>query len=207
MKMAPAQRQMEPLTTVPPRQSAVLALLHPSPEGLALFFTVRSNSLRHHGGQISFPGGGVEAQDLTPQDAALRETEEELGFSTEGIDVLGKLTPLFIAPSHNIVHPYVGWTPEQPTLHPDPAEVASVLVVPIEVLLDPGTQSSCTWRLDGRELAAPCFAVKQATIWGATAMMLSELIAVIQSVPTGVPALAPERVRRCAPPDRRAELR
>ena len=196
-KMAPALRQTEPLSAAPPRQSAVLALLYPSPEGVALFFTVRSNSLRHHGGQISFPGGGVEAQDRTPQDTALRETEEELGFSTQDVDVLGKLTPLFIAPSHNIVHPFVGWLPTQPTLRPDPAEVSSVLIVPVAVLLDPGTLSSCTWRLDERILTAPCFMVERATIWGATAMMLNELIAVLESLPTKAPAQTPELVGRC----------
>ncbi len=194
--LAPAQRQTEPLSAAPPRQSAVLALLHPSSDGIALFFTVRPESLRHHGGQISFPGGGAEDRDRTLQDTALRETEEELGFSTAHVDILGKLTPLFIAPSHNIVHPFVGWIPAQPSLHPDPAEVASVLTVPMGVLLDRATLSSCSWRLNGQRLAAPCFLVEGQTIWGATAMMLSELLEVIRSLPTGIADRQPVRLTR-----------
>ena len=195
MLLAPAQRQTEPLSAAPPRQSAVLALLHPSSDGIALFFTVRPESLRHHGGQISFPGGGAEDRDRTLQDTALRETEEELGFPTADVDILGKLTPLFIAPSHNIVHPFVGWIPAQPSLHPDPTEVASVLTVPMGVLLDHDTLSSCSWWLDGQRLAAPCFLVEGKTIWGATAMMLNELLEVIRSLPTGMDDRQPEQIR------------
>ena len=195
--LAPSQRQTEPLSAAPPRQSAVLALLHPSPDGIALFFTVRPESLRHHGGQISFPGGGAEDRDGTLQDTALRETEEELGFPTANVDILGKLTPLFIVPSHNIVHPFVGWIPAQPALHPDPTEVASVLTVPVEVLLDPTTLSSCSWWLEGQRLAAPCFLVEGETIWGATAMMLSELLEVIRSLPTEMNDRQPVQMGRC----------
>lgn len=182
-KMAAPQRPVTPLSLAPPRRSAVLALLHPAADGIALFFTERTNSLRHHAGQISFPGGGAETQDRTLKDTALRETEEELGFPTGAVDILGMLTPLFIAPSHNIVHPFVGWLPAHPPLHPDPAEVSAVLTVPVDTLLDPATLSSCEWWLDGRQLTAPCFLVEKATIWGATAMMLSELLEVIQSLP------------------------
>ncbi len=180
MKMAPAMRQTQPGPGDRPRSSAVLALLHTTPHGLALVFTLRSTSLRHHGGQISVPGGGAEPSDPTYADAALRETEEELGISAHDIKILGELTSLFIAPSQNIVHHFVGWLPVLPTLNPDPVEVDSVLQVPLNALLDPRSVDTYYWPRDGVLLSAPCYRVGQTCIWGATAMMLNELLEVIR---------------------------
>ena len=86
-------------------QSAVLALLHPVEGGIALYFTERPITLRHHGGQVSFPGGEKRPATKRWKRRHLRETEEELGFPTSGVDILGRMTPLFVAPSHNLVHP------------------------------------------------------------------------------------------------------
>ena len=180
MKMAPAMRQTLPGPGDRPRSSAVLSLLHTTPHGLALVFTLRPTSLRHHGGQISFPGGGVEPSDLTYADTALRETEEELGISTHCIKILGEMTPLFIAPSQNIVHPFVGWLPVLPPMHPDPVEVDSVLQVSLNALLDPRSLDTYYWPRNGAMLSAPCYRVGETRIWGATAMMLNELLEVFR---------------------------
>ncbi|MGC9468786.1 MAG: NUDIX hydrolase [Anaerolineae bacterium] len=171
---------MQPPSTRSPRQSAVLALLHQSPEGIALVFTLRPTSLRHHPGQISLPGGGVEFQDTTYVETALRETEEELGFSTRDVNILGEITPLFIAPSDNLVHPYVGWQAHLPPLVPDPVEVAAVLDVPLAHLMDPDTIDTHIWRRNGRVNTAPCYRVGRTCIWGATAMILSELLEIVK---------------------------
>ncbi|MCJ7548809.1 MAG: CoA pyrophosphatase [Anaerolineae bacterium] len=180
MRMAPAMRQSRPGPGDHPRSSAVLALLHTTPHGLSLVFTLRPLSLRRHGGQISFPGGGAEPGDLTYADAALRETEEELGISTHDIEILGEMTPLFIAPSQNIVHHFVGWLAVLPPLDPDPFEVESVLQVPLNALLDPRSLDTHYWPRDGVMLSAPCYRVGETCIWGATAMMLSELLEIIR---------------------------
>lgn len=182
--MAPPVHQAVPLSPAPARQSAVLALLHPAAGGIAIYFTERPTSLRHHGGQVSFPGGGREAGDRTLEKTALRETEEELGFSTAGVDILGRMTPLFIAPSHNLVHPFVGWLPAHPALRPDPTEVAKVLDVSVAVLLDPNTQSTCRWQSGEHPLDAPCYLIDHTPIWGATAMILSELLEIVQTLPS-----------------------
>ena len=182
MKMAPAMGQTQPVPGDGARSSAVLALLHSTPHGLALVFTLRSPSLRHHGGQISFPGGGVEPSDLTLAAAALRETEEELGISTHGIKILGEMTPLFIAPSQNIVHHFVGWLPLLPPMHPNPVEVDRVLQVPLNALLDPRSLETTYWPRNGVMLSAPCYRIEETCIWGATAMMLSELLEVIRQL-------------------------
>ena len=182
MKMAPLGRTTQPGPNDTPRHSAVLALLHRTSESLALVFTRRNAALRHHGGQISFPGGGVEPQDGSHADAALRETEEELGFSTGEVRLLGQMTPLFIAPSQNLVAPFVGWIPELPPLQPDPIEVDEVLTVSVPHLLDRGALGQHVWHRNERELTAPCYQVGQSCIWGATAMMLSELLDIIRSI-------------------------
>lgn len=184
MKMAPAMRQTWPGPGDRPRSSAVLALLHTTPHGLALVFTLRPISLRHHGGQISFPGGGAEPSDLTYADAALRETEEELGISTHDIKILGEMTPLFIAPSQNIVYHFVGWLPVLPPLNPNPVEVESVLQVPLNALLDPRSLDTYYWPRNGVMLSAPCYRVGETCIWGATAMMLNELLEIIRRLRT-----------------------
>ena len=129
----------------------------------------------------------MEAGDASFADAARRETEEELGIDTSSVEILGEMTTLFIAPSQNIVHPYVGWMPNLPPLNPDPTEVASVMTVPLHVLLEPDTIGVHHWRRDGQVLTAPSYRVEHASIWGATAMMLSELLEVIRGMASGTP--------------------
>jgi 8-oxo-dGTP pyrophosphatase MutT (NUDIX family) len=202
-EMAPTKRQ-QPERGDDLRQSAVLALLHghadlpgpaesaPTLESLSLVFTLRPNSLRHHAGQISFPGGGVEPQDRSLALTALRETAEELGIPTDKVRILGKLTPLHIAPSHNCVHPFVGWLPHLPPINPDPVEVSEVLDVSLEHLLNASNRGTLMWYRDGEALTAPSFKVitqegaelrtenSGIHIWGATAMILSELLTIIR---------------------------
>ncbi len=179
--MAPDGRRNQPPHDQRTRQSAVLALIHRSVGGLSLPFTLRPTSLGHHGGEISLPGGGIEPHDETLMETALRETEEELGIPTSGVTVLGNLTPLYIAPSRNMVHPYIGWIPNLPTLDPDPREVEAVLTVPLAQLLDRGNLDVHLWNRGGRQRTAPCYRMNGICIWGATAMILSELLTVIRS--------------------------
>jgi 8-oxo-dGTP pyrophosphatase MutT (NUDIX family) len=196
--MAPLQHE-QPLS--PPdavRQSAVLALLHRRADrasildALSLVFTLRPNSLRHHAGQISFPGGGAEPDDDALVTTALRETSEELGIRTDTVRILGELTALYIAPSRNLVHPFVGWLPQLPPLNPDPVEVSEILDMPLRYLLDPANLGHHTWHRETETLRAPCYAIPAGVveqldqhhpeihIWGATAMILSELLAIVR---------------------------
>jgi 8-oxo-dGTP pyrophosphatase MutT (NUDIX family) len=182
MQMAPEGRKSLAPPDPSARQSAVLALIHLNDDALSLPFTLRPTRLGHHGGEISLPGGGFEPRDETLTDTALRETMEELGIMTSGVTVLGKLTPLYIAPSVNMVHPYIGWLPELPPLDPDPREVDAVLNVPLARLLDRDNLDVHHWSHHGERRSAPCYRTGRACIWGATAMILSELLAVIRAM-------------------------
>jgi 8-oxo-dGTP pyrophosphatase MutT (NUDIX family) len=185
IKMAPEGRRSQPAPDDDLRQSAVLALLHNrsptvTPEGLALLFTARQPLMRYHGGQISFPGGGVEPQDAGYAAAALRETEEETGVPAASIAILGRMTPLMIAPSRNLVIPVVGWARTLPALRLNPAEVSEAFTVPLSQLLDPATRGEYLWWRNGKMRTAPCFKVGEKIIWGATAMMLNELLEIVR---------------------------
>ena len=196
--MAPQRRQQPEVSVQNMRQSAVLALLHGQVnrptmiDSLCLVFTLRPNSLRHHAGQVSFPGGGAEPQDNSLALTALRETSEELGIPTDRIRILGRLTPLHIMPSLNSVYPFVGWLPRLPPIKPDPVEVSAVLDVSLGHLLDASNLGTHIWYRDGEALTAPSFRIatpevetlhrweSEIHIWGATAMILSELLAIIR---------------------------
>ncbi|HOT91896.1 MAG TPA: CoA pyrophosphatase [Anaerolineae bacterium] len=181
-KMSAANRIWTPAAGETPRQSAVLALLHPSPEGVALLFTLRPARLAHHGGQVSFPGGGREESDITLTQTALRETQEELGLDPAEVRILGPLTWIYIASSRNMVYPFVGWIPRPPKLFPNVQEVAEVLAVPLRTLLDPSTVDCCVREVNGQTKSFPSYHIGAYHIWGATAMMTSELLEIVRRV-------------------------
>ncbi|GIV57307.1 MAG: CoA pyrophosphatase [Bacteroidetes bacterium] len=179
--MAPRYRRDETLADVrgkPCRQAGVLALLVPHTAGApAILLTVRRDHLARHAGQVSFPGGRLEPGESHVA-AALRETHEEVGIDPASVDVLGPLTPLYIPPSNYCVYPFVGAVYAPPDLRPHDDEVAAVLAVPLTHLLDPSTRRCTPWTLRGRTVEVPFFEVEGHRVWGATAMMLAELLAV-----------------------------
>ena len=161
------------------REAAVLALLLPSDNIPSVTLTVRRDELTNHGGQISFPGGEREG-DESLRDAALREAHEEIDLAPQSVRLLGGLTPLYIPPSNFCVHPFVGIVDPAPVLRPTDREVAEVLHAPLHQLLDPATRVVETWTLHSREVEVPYYDVAGRTVWGATAMMLAELLALIE---------------------------
>jgi 8-oxo-dGTP pyrophosphatase MutT (NUDIX family) len=161
------------------RRAAVLALLYPYDGTTALVLTQRHEDLKAHSGQISFPGGRIEPGE-TPVEAALREGWEEVGVGPAGVDVLGTLTDLYIPPSDFAVTPVVAAFPERPVFRPQEEEVDVIIEVPLPALLDPAARTSAVWTLGGTEVEIPYFAFGEFEIWGATAMMLAELVAVLR---------------------------
>ena len=164
----------------PARQSAVLVLLYPRRDELHLPLIVRPTYDGAHSGQVAFPGGGFEEGDANLTATALRETEEELGIAPQDVQVLGELTQLYIRPSNYQVHPTVGRIAYRPAFQPNVREVAQLLEVPLNTLLDPAHLRRERWQLQDRSALVPFFAIQGQTIWGATAMILSELLAVVR---------------------------
>lgn len=181
-RMAPVPRHhpQPSLHGAAPRQSAVLVLLYPSDDTLNMVLTRRSEQLSHHKGQVSLPGGAQEHQDPTLAATAFRETEEELGISLHDAQLLGQLTPIYTGSSNYQIHPFVAYTTERPNGIPSATEVAEVLHVPLGDLLDVTCQRREIWPLHGQSVQVPFFLLNGHKVWGATAMILSEFIALLQ---------------------------
>lgn len=184
LEMAPAYRTDASVVAVEDkdcREAGALALLHPVRKGLSIVLTVRRDHLPDHAGQISFPGGQRERAE-TLRETALREAHEEVALDLACVEMLGTLTPLYIPPSNFCVHPFVGVAPAPLDLHPADDEVGAILRVPIAHLLAPSTLQRETWTLNGQAVEVPFFAVHGHKVWGATAMMLAELLALCAEV-------------------------
>lgn len=165
------------------RQSSVLLLLHNDfkDEGLDLLFTLRSNSLNNHSGQISFPGGRKEKNE-TLLDTALRETREEIGISTNDIKILGNLSTLYVPPSNAVVNPFVGFLNYSPITKPNTYEVVEVFSVPLNYFLENDFEVQI-WNYKGNKMNVPLWQVHPSTpLWGATAMILMELISILNEI-------------------------
>lgn len=163
------------------RQAGVLVLLLPPAEAPRIVLTARHDDLPDHGGQVSFPGGQREGGEAL-SDTALREAEEEIGLSSASVQLLGPLTPLYIPPSNFCVRPFLGAAPSTPSLGPTDREVAAILRASVPRLLAPGARTVETWTLQGQAVDVPYYDVDGHTVWGATAMMLAELLAVLEAV-------------------------
>jgi 8-oxo-dGTP pyrophosphatase MutT (NUDIX family) len=143
-----------------------------------IVLTVRAEGLGRHSGQVSLPGGVSEPGETLPQ-AAVREAHEEIGLPVEHVRILGALTPLDIPVSGFRLHPIVGTLDERPPLTAAAGEVARILDVPLDALLDPSRLVTVERTREGRTIIAPAFEVCGVEIWGATAMVLAEFLALI----------------------------
>jgi 8-oxo-dGTP pyrophosphatase MutT (NUDIX family) len=175
-RMAPSTRRPNPPQGVTSRQAGVLILIYPDPDdGLQIVLTRRTEQLRGHSGQISFPGGRRDPQDESFTATALRETCEELGLCDDDIQIVGMLTPIYIPPSNFEVYPTVATYPSPPVLDPNPEEVAEVFTLPVDHLLNAHYKSLEEWVNQGIRVQIPFYTVNGHKVWGATAIMLSEL--------------------------------
>ncbi|WP_448204324.1 CoA pyrophosphatase [Azospirillum sp. sgz302134] len=156
------------------REAAVLVPLVERVEGLTVIFTQRTAHLTAHAGQISFPGGRRESFDLSPEDTALRETEEEIGLDRDRIEILGRLDTYLTRTGFRVT-PVVGLVSPPFGLNPDPTEVAEVFEVPLSFFLDPSNPQRCSREFQGATRYFYAFPYQQRFIWGATAGMLVNL--------------------------------
>ncbi|MEL7122860.1 MAG: CoA pyrophosphatase [Bacteroidota bacterium] len=165
-------------------QAGVLMLFYPRKANWHIVLIERTsrNPKDRHKGQIAFPGGRYEEQDNTLARTAVREAEEEVGIDASSIQLIGGLTPLYIPVSNYNVEPYVGFTNATPTFIPQEDEVASILEVPLSDFLNPATLQKTQINLgNGMQLQdVPFFNIQGKIVWGATAMMLNELIEMVK---------------------------
>ena len=159
------------------RRAAGLVLIYAAPAP-TLVLTVRSPALPQHAGQVSLPGGAVEPGEALDE-AALREAHEEIGLDPATARVVGLLTPLHIPVSGFALHPVVATSSRRPGLHAEHGEVARILEVPVADLADPARIGRATGARDGVEYDVPSFDVDGERVWGATAMVLAELMWVL----------------------------
>ncbi len=180
LQMAPAYRAEALQNRTPPRaprEAGVLILLYAHDGQLYFPLTRRTETVETHKGQISLPGGAREANESL-QETALRETCEELTVCPDSWDVIGQLTPLYIPPSGFLISPFVAYTPTCPNFNPDPVEVAELIKTPLDLLLDSATVEKEEWNIRGAMVEVPFFHIFGHKIWGATAMVLNELVVV-----------------------------
>ena len=161
------------------RQAAVLVLLYPHEGEWFVPTIVRTQAMRDHAGQIALPGGSVDAGE-TPAMTALREFEEELGARGEQIDLLGRLSPIFVFNSNFYVNPYLGICPQRPDFRPSPGEVAELIEIPLRGLISPENHASHLIHRRGVSFRAPHIQVAHHRVWGATCMILAEVMELVR---------------------------
>jgi 8-oxo-dGTP pyrophosphatase MutT (NUDIX family) len=183
-----AHRQMEPELSFgrhsdpaprDARPAAVMLLLFAADDDWHLPLVVRPPSMVQHGGQVGLPGGMVHPGEDTAA-AALRELGEELGVPPHDVALLGALSPVNLFVSNIAMFPWLALCPRRPDWQPDAREVVRLLELPVRVLWDPTYRSTLRRRRHGIELSAPCLRWQGETIWGATAIVLAELAALLR---------------------------
>ncbi len=164
-----------------PKIAAILALFYPNQNNeVTLLLTKRANYNGTHSGQISFPGGKVEQSDLNLKQTALRETFEEVGIIDEDIEVIREFTEVYIPPSNFLVTPFIGIIYNKPVFKVN-SEVAKIIEVPFSKLIDETSIGSIKITNSYmKETSVPCFKIDDSIIWGATAMILSEIREVLK---------------------------
>ncbi len=162
------------------RIAAVLILLYPVNDSVHTVFMQRPEYDGIHGGQISFPGGKKEPEDDSVIQTALRETWEETGADPSEIAIIGTLTPLFIPVSNMLVTPVVGWLNEEPQFKYRPEEVSFLINAELKRFLNTSIVKSKPFKIRGELIEIKYFDYEGNTIWGATAMIHQELLALIR---------------------------
>jgi 8-oxo-dGTP pyrophosphatase MutT (NUDIX family) len=146
----------------------------------AVIFTLRTETVPSHKGQISFPGGSIDPGDASAAAAALREAEEEIGLRPTAVEVLGELDTFPTYVSGYVVTPIVGWLDSLPELVPNPAEVAQVLVIPLRELTDE-IRSEPGFEHDGRTFPTEAWVWEGNVIWGVTARVIRGFLELLAS--------------------------
>lgn len=183
-KMAPELRKLfdaEKIKQMNPKKAAVLVLFYPNEANeTLLLLTKRAQYNGTHSSQISFPGGKHEYADILMKNTALRETHEEIGINKEDVHLIKQLTDVYIPPSNFCVSPFLGYMNYHPFFYKND-EVESVIEVKVSDLMDVNSLSTINLTTSyAKNMEVPCFKLNGEIVWGATAMMLSEIYDLIK---------------------------
>jgi 8-oxo-dGTP pyrophosphatase MutT (NUDIX family) len=162
------------------RYSAVLILFYQYQGEIYMPLILRPQYDGVHAGQMAFPGGRRERRDKDLIATALRETQEEIGIKASDVHILGTLTQLFIPPSNFFALPVIGYLDYKPDFYPDPHEVDKVFEIKLSEMADERIKSQTEINTRGFVFDAPCYTIQNCKIWGATSMMIAELLEVLK---------------------------
>jgi 8-oxo-dGTP pyrophosphatase MutT (NUDIX family) len=162
------------------KMSSVLLLLFPEGEQLYICLTKRPRTMKHHPGQISFPGGKVEKDDISAEMTALREAREEVGIDHDRIEILGKLSDLYVEVSQFSIQPFLAWADQRPDFLVDFGEVEKLILFPVSDFVANEIISEIELETVTGSLQVKYYPYDGEFIWGATAMILSELIEILK---------------------------
>ena len=166
-----------------PKKAAVMMLLYPKEGRTHLVLIVRNSYNGHHSAQIALPGGKYEAKDQTYANTALRETHEELGILPENIEIIMPFTNLYIQVSNFMVYPFLGICKKEIVFVPDGNEVVNIIELPLNNFLNDDIIVKTFMATSySKKVEIPAFKINEHIVWGATAMMLSELKEVLKKV-------------------------
>ncbi len=181
-KMLPPGRRLknfgDELSSV--KLSSVLLLLFPEGDRLFTCLMKRPSTMKHHPGQISFPGGKVEKEDISAEMTALREAQEEVGINPSQIEILGKLSDLYVEVSRFSIQPILGWTDRKPDFVVNSGEVEQLILFPVSDFVTEETIWETELETFTGILRIKYYPFENEIVWGATAMILSELIEILK---------------------------
>lgn len=164
------------------KKAGVLVLCFPDIMGISTVLMQRTVSGGTHSGQVSFPGGRIEAFDSGSSAAALRETEEEIGVAPSLVHLVGKLSDIYIPPSNFFVFPWLGYALQKPAFRPEGKEVDALIEMPLEILLDPDRKGVDSLQRGEDVIRAPFYEIASHHVWGATAIILSEIEFLLRAI-------------------------
>ncbi|MBV5342943.1 CoA pyrophosphatase [bacterium] len=188
LKMAPPTRKTQLEAAKEAMQfankSAVMILLFHEHDKLKVVFIRRSFYVGIHAGQMAFPGGRFEDSDETVEQTAFREIEEEIGVRRDKIELLGRISDIYVPPSNFLISVFVGYLSEKPVYKPDEREVAEVIEVDFDEFLQPENIDIKSFHVPSANhaITAPYYQTTHCDIWGASAMVVSELVDMLQNV-------------------------
>lgn len=164
------------------KNAAVAILIFQSSEGIdEIVFMKRNEYDGHHSGQVSFPGGKEDSEDESLLHTAIRECYEEIGVRLTENELIGTLTPLYVLVSEFMIYPYVFYLPSEPLFCIDKSEVNYIIRFPYLELTEPSHRKERLMNFMDNDFLIPYYDIQQETVWGATAMILAELIEIIRN--------------------------